>query len=251
MTRVTGKERDAETGLDYFGARYFSGAQGRFTTPDWSAKPTPVPYADLTDPQTLNLYAYVRNNPLAKADPDGHDALWVVDKKAGTITLVIPVNFTGSAATSKTVAQIVQRDQSLYAPGVGATIEVIATKTPINGVLNHMDISPGYDWNNYPFAGEGANRIGGNEAHINSSLQNVVGAAAHDVLHFAGMGEKYNAVGVDSKGVRKGDPVPGYSKSNIMTDRSGTELKLEQFREAERNRTTKHCEVVDGKTTCK
>jgi RHS repeat-associated protein len=30
----TGKERDAETGLDYFGARYMSSAQGRFTSPD-------------------------------------------------------------------------------------------------------------------------------------------------------------------------------------------------------------------------
>ena len=77
--RFTGKERDAETsnsamgdGLDYFGARYFSGAQGRFTTPDWSEKPEPVPYADLKDPQSLNLYAYVRNNPLTNRDPDGH-----------------------------------------------------------------------------------------------------------------------------------------------------------------------------------
>jgi RHS repeat-associated protein len=60
------------TGLDYFGARYFSGAQGRFTTPDWSAKPQPIPYADLNNPQSLNLYAYVRNNPLTNRDPDGH-----------------------------------------------------------------------------------------------------------------------------------------------------------------------------------
>ena len=77
--KFTGKERDAELagsamqGLDYFGARYFSAAQGRFTTPDWSATPHPVPYADLTDPQTLNLYAYVRNNPLNRADLDGHN----------------------------------------------------------------------------------------------------------------------------------------------------------------------------------
>jgi RHS repeat-associated protein len=71
-TKFTGKERDAETGLDYFGARYFSGAQGRFTSPDWSATPQPIPYADLKDPQTLNLYAYVRNNPLSRADADGH-----------------------------------------------------------------------------------------------------------------------------------------------------------------------------------
>lgn len=68
----TGKERDAESGLDYFEARYYSSAMGRFMSPDWSAKEEPVPYAQLDDPQSLNLYSYVRNNPLAKADPDGH-----------------------------------------------------------------------------------------------------------------------------------------------------------------------------------
>ena len=68
----TGKERDSETGLDYFGARYFGSAQGSFTSPDWSATPQPVPSADLKDPQSLNLYAYVRNNPLTNRDPDGH-----------------------------------------------------------------------------------------------------------------------------------------------------------------------------------
>jgi RHS repeat-associated protein len=70
--KFTGKERDAETGLDYFDARYFSSAQGRFTSPDWSGVPQPVPYANLGDPQTLDLYAYVRNNPLGQADADGH-----------------------------------------------------------------------------------------------------------------------------------------------------------------------------------
>jgi RHS repeat-associated protein len=70
--KFTGKERDAETGLDFFGARYLSSAQGRFTSPDWSATPQPIPYADLSDPQTLNLYTYVRNNPLAHPDLDGH-----------------------------------------------------------------------------------------------------------------------------------------------------------------------------------
>ncbi|MCC6589100.1 MAG: transposase [Bryobacterales bacterium] len=70
--KFSGKERDAETGLDYFGARYFSGAQGRYTTPDWSENPEPVPYADFSDPQTLNLYTYARNNPLSVTDPDGH-----------------------------------------------------------------------------------------------------------------------------------------------------------------------------------
>ena len=72
--KFTGKPRDYETtlGLDYFGARYFSAAMGRFTTPDWSAKPQPVPYARLDNPQSLNLYAYVLNNPLVHRDADGH-----------------------------------------------------------------------------------------------------------------------------------------------------------------------------------
>jgi RHS repeat-associated protein len=70
--KFAGKERDAESGLDYFGARYYGSALGRFVTPDWAAKATAVPYADFGDPQSLNLYAYVRNNPLSKADPDGH-----------------------------------------------------------------------------------------------------------------------------------------------------------------------------------
>jgi RHS repeat-associated protein len=71
-SRCTGKERDTESGNDYFDARYYSSAMGRFMSPDWSAKEEPVPYATMDDPQSLNLYAYVRNNPLARTDPDGH-----------------------------------------------------------------------------------------------------------------------------------------------------------------------------------
>ncbi|HWZ44032.1 MAG TPA: RHS repeat-associated core domain-containing protein, partial [Candidatus Saccharimonadales bacterium] len=71
--KFTGKERDSETGLDYFGARYYSNVLGRFITPDWSAVPVAVPYADLTDPQSLNQYSYVRNIPTVNADADGHD----------------------------------------------------------------------------------------------------------------------------------------------------------------------------------
>ncbi|HEX3569850.1 MAG TPA: RHS repeat-associated core domain-containing protein [Acidobacteriaceae bacterium] len=70
--RSTGKERDTESGLDYFGARYYGFNMGRFMSPDWSAQADPVPYANLENPQSLNLYAYVGNNPLRFADPDGH-----------------------------------------------------------------------------------------------------------------------------------------------------------------------------------
>lgn len=65
----TGKERDSETGLDYFGARYYSGAQGRFTSPD-------EPLADQhpEGPRSWNLYSYVRNNPLRLIDPTGRES---------------------------------------------------------------------------------------------------------------------------------------------------------------------------------
>jgi RHS repeat-associated protein len=69
----TGKERDTESGLDYFGARYYASNMGRFLSPDWSASPLDIPYADLTNPQSLNLYSYVNNNPLSKVDKDGHE----------------------------------------------------------------------------------------------------------------------------------------------------------------------------------
>jgi RHS repeat-associated protein len=71
-SRYAGKERDIESGLDYFGARYYASNMGRFMSPDWSAKQEPVPYSKLDDPQTLNLYSYVGNNPLSRADKDGH-----------------------------------------------------------------------------------------------------------------------------------------------------------------------------------
>jgi RHS repeat-associated protein len=67
--RFTGKERDSETGLDYFGARYFSSQQGRFMSPDPLLNLTPT----IMDPQRWNRYAYVRNNPLRHVDPNGED----------------------------------------------------------------------------------------------------------------------------------------------------------------------------------
>jgi RHS repeat-associated protein len=63
----TGKERDSESGLDYFGARYYGSSMGRFMSPDSPG------FAHLSNPQAWNLYSYTYNNPLSSVDPDGHD----------------------------------------------------------------------------------------------------------------------------------------------------------------------------------
>jgi len=68
----TGNERDQESGNDYFPARYYASSAGRFLSPDWSADPEPVPYASLSNPQSLNLFSYVANNPLSVIDESGH-----------------------------------------------------------------------------------------------------------------------------------------------------------------------------------
>ena len=65
--RFTGKERDAESGLDYFGARYYGSSMGRFMSPD----PVIITPERLASPQELNLYAYGANNPLRFIDPTG------------------------------------------------------------------------------------------------------------------------------------------------------------------------------------
>jgi RHS repeat-associated protein len=70
--KFEGKERDTETGNDDFGARYYSNRFGRWLSADWSNVPAPVPYASLTNPQTLNLYAMVSDDPESFADLNGH-----------------------------------------------------------------------------------------------------------------------------------------------------------------------------------
>jgi RHS repeat-associated protein len=72
--KFTQKERDSESGLDYFGARYYSSPQGRFTSSD-----PLLSSGTVYDPQTWNRYSYTRNNPLKYVDPFG---LYVFDRNA-------------------------------------------------------------------------------------------------------------------------------------------------------------------------
>lgn len=78
-TRCTGKERDTESGLDYFGARYYGSSMGRFMSPD-----EPFANFDQKDPQSLNLYSYVENNPLGSVDADGRNVRYVLSPRTAT-----------------------------------------------------------------------------------------------------------------------------------------------------------------------
>ena len=112
--KFTGKERDNESGLDYFGARYFSGAGGRFTSAD-------LPFADqgAADPQSWNLYTYTRNSPLKYVDRTGN----IAETPWDVFNLGLGV---GSAIGNVIVGQY--RDAAVDAGGV--LVDLVATALP-------------------------------------------------------------------------------------------------------------------------
>jgi RHS repeat-associated protein len=79
VSQFTGKERDAESGLDNMDARYFGSPMGRFLTPDPSGLLAQKPQY----PQSWNLYAYAMNNPLIFIDPTGLDCVYANDAGNG------------------------------------------------------------------------------------------------------------------------------------------------------------------------
>jgi RHS repeat-associated protein len=101
----TGKERDTESGNDYFGARYYASTMGRFMSPD------PLPWihwqngnrdaqqkfaAYIANPQNFNMYAYVNNNPLNKTDPTGMNACGTNNDSTCHVTITIKDRSTDS-----------------------------------------------------------------------------------------------------------------------------------------------------------
>jgi RHS repeat-associated protein len=103
---LTLKERDVETGLDYFNARYYPSVQGRFS----SADPL-LASAEVGDPQTWNRYSYVSNKPLNRVDPSGMD----------------------DCTIEKPCVQVPESEWLTVGPVVnGGTVTVTDTATPIS-----------------------------------------------------------------------------------------------------------------------
>lgn len=212
--QFTGKEQDA-SGLYDFGARIYDPTTGRFTQPD------------LIDvgprPQALNRYAYVMNNPLNQIDPTGRDGILVHDLADGTVTLRIPVKFEGTDATPKKIAEIVDSTSQLQLPP-GFRVEIIPTNTPIDGVLNTLDLSPrrdrSLDWliacNRSPGCASSTS------AHVDSDNLYYVSASVHEILHMGGMEDRYNRFTLETD--------PGY-EGNLMAGAPNPKLKEAQFYE--------------------
>jgi RHS repeat-associated protein len=100
LVKYTGHERDNETGLDFMQARYYGGGIGRFLSPDG-----PLLDQEVGDPQSWNLYSYVRNSPMGMVDPTGMfeedpDAPKRVTKPGTSVTVTEAAILVGTVATS-------------------------------------------------------------------------------------------------------------------------------------------------------
>jgi len=117
--KFTGKERDAESGLDYFGARYCGSALGRFTSPD-------KPFADqhVASPQSWNLYTCTLNNPLRYVDDNGEGVLegiskWVDRTGGAFVSLVLEPDKTIPAAASNVWNAVMHPGQTVSNISIG------------------------------------------------------------------------------------------------------------------------------------
>jgi RHS repeat-associated protein len=119
--KFTGKERDSESGLDNFVARYDSSSLGRFMTPDEMG-----PGQHLDNPQSWNLYSYVMNKPLTLTDPTGQ---YVCDSK--TVSASQCDNFQASLDQAQKAASALKGSQQTDAQ---RAIDAYGTKGVDNGV---------------------------------------------------------------------------------------------------------------------
>jgi len=123
----TGKERDTESGLDYFGARHYASTMGRFMSPDPSGLASVSP----SNPQSWNLYSYVLNNPLINVDPNGLDCVYFNNSGTGLDDSSDPIDPNSSAGEcGKTGGAWVtgSTDSSLVARNSDGTFNIASTQ---------------------------------------------------------------------------------------------------------------------------
>jgi RHS repeat-associated protein len=187
--QFTLKERDVETGLDYFGARYYASVQGRFA----GADPLFIEANRLEYPQSWNLYAYTRNNPLRFIDPDGLEIAVNCQVEGGCQKTVENLNNRKDAQFQteledgklKVVGQVDEKKLSKSELALYQAITNTDTVATLEVVLSSDKIHFGYSaLNNIPPV-TGLNRV--DQGDINQLDQVVAGElVAHEVMEAFG-----------------------------------------------------------------
>ncbi|MFY9618359.1 MAG: RHS repeat-associated core domain-containing protein [Pyrinomonadaceae bacterium] len=162
--QFTLKERDNETGLDYFLARYYSSKQGRFTGVD-----PLMASAQASLPQSWNRYSYSFNNPLAFIDPDGRKA--------------VPNDYYADRDGAITIDETTDTFDRFYVENPNGTYSLVATLQRNNdGLVQFPDNGTGFTRYGTVDAG-GQDRGGENVGQGDHFLQPVVAAALFGTIN--------------------------------------------------------------------
>ena len=135
----TGQEKDLETGLNYYNARYYDSHIRRFTQPDDIIQ-------NVYHPQSLNRYSYVRNNPLRYTDPTGNFSLSAV---LGIIqsylqpAISVASNIVAKVFSNPTTTKVVQTANKVQSNTVTNKVENNAGKIINNPTVNKMTSNVG------------------------------------------------------------------------------------------------------------
>jgi len=163
----TGKEKDDETELSYFGARYLDQMLGMWVSVD-AKRQFNSPY----------LYMGNRYNPIIGFDPDGNRSIVIIDKN--NVTIYLPTKFTGPAATPENIKNIRTAVETQFSGQFG---EYNVTTKVIEGEMNVVEL----------LDGKGISRANGNDgiASIYMGGAKPLYSAKHEFGHLMGMDDKY------------------------------------------------------------
>jgi RHS repeat-associated protein len=205
----TGKERDDETDLGYFGARYLDQMLGMWVSVD-------------TKRQFASPYLYAGNgvNPINVVDPNGEKAIVIID--GTTIVCIVPTTFVGDAATSENISRIKSGVEKQYSGQFG---EYKMTTKVVEGDWNTVNLDARRGTSNASGAEGKANIMMGNDFSIWSSL--------HEFGHLLGLDDQYDFDPMSQKGI----PKEGFEE-NIMGKNGAlgvTPGQVEETFEAEGN----------------
>jgi RHS repeat-associated protein len=174
----TGKAEEEGFGIQYFGARWYHQKTARFMSMD----PVGVIGSVEANPMMFNRYAYANNNPYRFVDPDGREAVVVVD--GSNVQITLPITYKGNGASAANVDKFNKGIEKAWSGKFGRfDVKTKVTDTEVNGVMNEINVPAGNGRAN-------VDAVGGNSGTWPAERPAWTGA--HEAGHLMGLADRYD-----------------------------------------------------------